>query len=99
MLRLYDKQQGDVDAVIAELDANKQITEQNQQALETARFEISEAQRTNTELVNQLEEANTAISNLQTTNQELVNEIETANIENKETFNNLINQTREIEAQ
>ena len=99
MLRLYDKQQGDIDAVLAEIETNNEVIEQNRSELEVVRFDIANAQRTNDELVTEVNQANDSIRELRTTNQELVVEINASNIENQETFDNLTAQAQELETQ
>ena len=99
MLRLYDKQQGDIDAVLAEIETNNETIEQNRSELEVVRFDIANAQRTNDELVTEVNQANDSIRELRTANQELVEEINASNLENQETFDNLTAQAQELETQ
>ena len=99
MIRLYDKQQGDINAVLAEIEANNEVVEQNRSELEVVRFDIANVQRTNNELVANITQANDSIRELRTANQELVEEINASNIENQEAFDNLTAQAQTLETQ
>lgn len=62
MLRLYDKQQGNIDAVINVLNQNQAVANQNKVQIEQATFEIQEANLINTQLLSELSGASQAIA-------------------------------------
>lgn len=99
MLRLYDKNQGDINAVIRELDENDNIIQANKTAINVANSEIIEAQKINRKLNDNINEANTAIEALVTQNEELVNQINSSNLETQEVIDNLTSQSNDISSQ
>lgn len=105
MLRLYDKQQGDIDAVVADLDANQQIVRQNQQGLEIVRSEVQNANRVNAEQTTKIRKANAAINeqaviiqDLQFSVQDLESALQSSDAETQEIINSLNTQIQAIEA-
>lgn len=99
MLRLYEKNQGDIDAVNAQLADNQVAVEINRQNLEVVRTEISEARRVNDTLVEQVNQAETNIQDLQAQNKELVQEINSSNLEFENVTSDLITSVQNIQTQ
>ena len=99
MLRLYDKQQGNIDAVVADLDANQAVAQQNAQNIELARFDISNLQQANNELGNQINDAQQLINQLQNDQQALVTEFNNAQIETQEVIDGINGQIVQITQQ
>ena len=97
MLRLYDKQQGDIDAVVQQLDENQQIAEQNRQNLEATRTDL---QNTNDVIIRQGEQLQTANNNIQalrTANEQLAEQLRTSNLEAQEITDKLTAQVEETQ--
>lgn len=99
MLRLYDKNQGDIDKVVQQLDANNAVTEANKQIIEATEKEIAEAKTINDQLIQEIDNANASITDLQSQNVEFRNQIQQSNLEAQEVVNNLTGQANAIEAE
>ena len=89
MLRLYDKQQGDIDAVIAELDANDAVVQQVRQDIDLTKVQVQEANRINLEQEIKIEEVNQSIEQLRQQNESLVAEINANQLEAREIIEGL----------
>ena len=98
MLRMYDKQQGDIDAVIADLDINQQIIRQNQLAIDGTKFEIRTVNETVRNQGQKIEDANKSIVLLKQQNQSLRQEIEDNQVEAQEVVASLQQQLDLVEA-
>lgn len=98
MLRLYDKQQGDIDAVVADLEANQQVVRQNQQNIQDVRNDVIEVNRLTSELNQKIVEANFAIQELQTENSQLRQELQDSRIETQELIDDLTARLETTEA-
>lgn len=99
MLRLYDKNQGDIAAVVQELDANNAVTQANKQALATNRIEIQELQAANSELYQRADAVDQSIQKLQTQHNDLVAEINASNLETQEILDSLTAQMSTVQNQ
>ena len=99
MLRLYDKNNQDVQQVIQQLDQNEAIAEQNRIGIEAARVDIFDAQRVNSDLIGQINDAQNSISRLEAQNQDLVAEINDSNIETQEILDDLTAQSTSLVTQ
>ena len=76
MLRLYEKNQQDINAVNQQLEENQQIVQENRAGIESVRIDIAEAENTNNQLISELDTAQKSINELQSQNQELSQKIE-----------------------
>ena len=89
MFRLLDKQQGDIDAVVADLDANQQVVRNNRAAIDATRFEVSNVNRINSEQSQKIQEFSVAIQNLRSQNAYLVEQINSSQLETQDIISGL----------
>ena len=97
MLRLYDKQQGDIDAVVQQLDENQQVAEQNRENLEATRTDLQNANDIVIQQGEQIEIANNNIRALRTANEQLAEQLRTSNLEAQEIIDKLTAQVEETQ--
>ena len=98
MLRLYDKQQGDIDAVVADLDANQEAVRENNRTIEAVRFEVATANEINSRQSQEITKANEAIRELKAQNASLREVIASNQIENQKIVVGLEAQLNTVDA-
>ena len=99
MIRLFDKQGGDINAVINQLDINQQVANNNKLQIEQANFEIREANLINSQLFSQLDVFNQEIIEGRTRYNNLVTEINQYNADSEEIINDLRTQAEGFKTQ
>ena len=95
MIRLLDKQQGNIDALVAQLDEANTISQQNRQEIDTANFDIQNANNANSQLIGQVNTLKQSIRDLKTQNENLITEINAENLEVSEVLDNLTSQAQD----
>jgi myosin heavy subunit len=99
MLRLHEKNQGDINAVMSEIAQNKQIAAQNRQSLEIVQADVARQGRDIGTFNGKLEEAQQQIIQLQVENSEHVQKINELTEELATTKADLTNQVNTVTLQ
>lgn len=99
MLRLYDKQQGDIDALVTTLDENHSIAQQNKENLEATRLDLQYANDIVIQQGEQIQRANDNIQSLRAANDQLAEQLATSNLEAQEIVDKLTAQVETTNSQ
>jgi hypothetical protein len=99
MLRLYDKHEGDLEAVNTEIDNQNAIIANTQQVMDIARSDILQLSSQASTLSSQMAEANQTIQQLKADNVELVNQVNGLEVELAENHQQYLTAIAQIETQ